>query len=172
MEQARLDLRTNLMNQTEFRSNLAREIERCKRNKQDSFALLIIDLDHFKLVNDNYGHDFGDKVLSAVADCIRDYDGAARYGGEEFCVLLPDTNKEDGFDIAERIRKMISELELELNGKTIPVTASIGLGVYPHSLKSDELNNSISTLGEILFKNTDAALYEAKHSGRNKVCIA
>jgi diguanylate cyclase (GGDEF)-like protein len=169
MEQARLDLRTNLMNQTEFKRNLAREIERCKRDKQQSFALLILDLDHFKSVNDNYGHDFGDKVLLAVADCIRSHDGAARYGGEEFCVLLPDTNDVNALHIAERIRQSISELKLELDGKMIPVTVSIGLGIYPDSLSSDELNQSNSELGEMLFKNTDAALYKAKESGRNRV---
>lgn len=169
MEQARLDLRTNLMNQTEFKRNLAREIERCKRDKQQSFALLILDLDHFKSVNDNYGHDFGDKVLLAVADSIRSHDGAARYGGEEFCVLLPDTNDADAHIVAERIREKISELNLIFDGEIIPVTASIGLGVYPDSLSSDNLNHTNSELGEMLFKKTDAALYKAKESGRNRV---
>jgi diguanylate cyclase (GGDEF)-like protein len=172
MEQARLDLRTNLMNQTEFKRNLTREIERCQRNKQNSFALLIIDLDYFKLVNDNHGHTFGDKVLSAVADCIRLYDGAARYGGEEFCVLLPDTNDSDGHHIAERIRKNISELQLMSENITVPITASIGLGIYPDSLSSIALNDNIQKLGEILFKKTDEALYTAKKSGRNQVCTA
>lgn len=172
MEQARLDLRTNLMNQTEFKQNLTREIERCQRNKQNSFALLIIDLDHFKLVNDNYGHDFGDKVLSAVADCIRVYDGAARYGGEEFCVLLPGINDSDGYIVAERIRKNISELQLMLENETVSITASIGLGIYPQSLEANDLNNDIHVLGGILFKNTDKALYDAKESGRNRICTA
>ncbi|MEI6746741.1 MAG: diguanylate cyclase [Methylococcaceae bacterium] len=113
MEKARLDLHTNLMNKVEFKRCLDREIERCQRKKQASFALLVMDLDHFGLVNTNHGHDFGDKVLLAVADCIRGYDGAARYGGEEFCVLLPDTNESNGLEIAERIRKKISELEFD-----------------------------------------------------------
>jgi diguanylate cyclase (GGDEF)-like protein len=168
-EKARFDLHTNLMNKTEFNHNLAREIERCKRHKQQSFALLILDLDHFKSINDKYGHDFGDKVLFAVADCIREHDGAARFGGEEFCVLLPDTNDVNALHIAERIRQSISELKLELDGEMIPVTVSIGLGIYPDSLSSDALNQSNSELGEMLFKNTDAALYKAKDSGRNRV---
>ena len=171
MEQARLDLRTNLMDQVEFKRCLAREIGRCQKNKQASFALLIIDLDHFKTVNDTYGHNFGDTVLLAVADCIRGYDGAARYGGEEFCVLLPNTNEKDGFDIAERIRKKIEALELTLENKPVPVTASIGLGVYPDSVEPNELDKNISTLGDMLFKNTDKALYKAKDGGRNQVSI-
>jgi diguanylate cyclase (GGDEF)-like protein len=171
MEQARLDLRTNLMDQVEFKRCLAREIGRCQKNKQASFALLIIDLDHFKKVNDTYGHDFGDKVLSAVADCIRVYDGAARYGGEEFCVLLPDTDESEGKDIAERIRAAIEGLKLTSKDKNVPVTASIGLGIYPDSLKEDELDNNISTLGDMFFNKTDKTLYEAKDGGRNRVAI-
>lgn len=171
MEQARLDLRTNLMDQVEFKRCLAREIGRCQKNKQASFALLIIDLDHFKKVNDTYGHDFGDKVLSAVADCIRVYDGAARYGGEEFCVLLPGTDESEGKDIAERIRAAIEGLKLTSKDKNVPVTASIGLGIYPDSLKEDELDNNISTLGDMFFNKTDKTLYEAKDGGRNRVAI-
>jgi diguanylate cyclase (GGDEF)-like protein len=122
-------------------------------------------------VNDTYGHDFGDKVLSAVADCIRVYDGAARYGGEEFCVLLPDTDESEGKDIAERIRATIEGLKLTSKDKNVPVTASIGLGIYPDSLKEDELDNNISTLGDMFFNKTDKTLYEAKDGGRNRVAI-
>jgi diguanylate cyclase (GGDEF)-like protein len=182
MEQARLDTRTNLLTAIEFQRCLKREIQRCLRDSQMTFALLILDLDHFKQVNDRNGHDFGDIVLLQVADCIREYDEAARHGGEEFCILLPDTRADEAQAIAERIRQRIEQQAIEnQHGTVVPVSASIGLAVYPEDLPADikteilsggkaaELSEKISSQ---IFYLADQALYKAKAQGRNRVCMA
>jgi diguanylate cyclase (GGDEF)-like protein len=182
MEQARLDTRTNLFTATEFKRCLKREIQRCLRDPHMTFGLLILDLDHFKLVNDHNGHDFGDKVLLQVANCIRDYDEAARHGGEEFSILLPDTNAAEALVIAERIRKKIEQQTLQNGeGNVVPVTTSIGLAVYPDDLPTElkaliGQNRDIAELSglvlENIFHQADQALYQAKEQGRNRVCLA
>jgi len=182
MEQSRLDTRTNLLTAIEFQRCLRREIQRSLRDSKMTFALLILDLDHFKQVNDLNGHDFGDAVLLQVADCIREYDDAARHGGEEFCVLLPNTGADKAFIIAERIRKKIEQQEMKnLQGNLVPVTTSIGLAVYPDDLpvelktqlmnsqNATELSDSVSTA---IFNRADQALYQAKRQGRNQVHMA
>jgi diguanylate cyclase (GGDEF)-like protein len=182
MEKARLDTRTNLLAPAEFQRCLNREIQRCLRDSQLTFALLILDLDHFKQVNDNHGHDFGDRVLLQVADCIRGYDEAARHGGEEFCILLPDTQPAAAAMIAERVRQHIALQQLtNQQGEMVPITASIGLAVYPDDLPI-ELKSMIEQnkdgeklselLAETLFRQADQALYQAKERGRNRVCLA
>jgi len=182
MEQARLDTRTNLLTATEFSRCLKREIQRCFRNKPLAFALLILDLDHFKLVNDLNGHDFGDKVLLQVADCIREYDEAARHGGEEFSVLLPNVNAEEAIVIAERIRHQIEQQKMiNLKGRVIPVTTSIGVAVYPDDLSpkikkqldQDKVDAVLSdVVAADIFHQADQALYQAKEQGRNQVFLA
>jgi len=182
MEQARLDTRTNLLTAIEFQRCLKREIQRSLRDSQMSFALLILDLDHFKQVNDLNGHDFGDVVLLQVADCIREYDEAARHGGEEFCILLPNISAEMAHAIAERIRQRIEQLEIKnQNGIIVPVSASIGLAVYPKDLsaeiKTEILNNQNTAelsekISSAIFYQADQALYQAKRQGRNRVSIA
>ena len=182
MEQWRFDMRVNLLTATEFKRCLNREIQRCLRAKQMNFGLLILDLDHFKQVNDGNGHDFGDQVLLKVADCIRIYDEAARHGGEEFSILLPDTNATAALDIAERIRHTIEQLQL-VNGdnNVVPVTASMGLAIYPDDLpdeltirikQGDEIAQLSQAIAETLFHQADQALYQAKEQGRNRVCRA
>lgn len=182
MEQARLDTRTNLLTATEFKRCLNREIQRCLRDKKMTFALLILDLDHFKQVNDLNGHLFGDQVLLQVANCIREYDEAARHGGEEFSILLPDTNATEAWFIAERIRQQIEQQTLKnAKGERVPVTASIGLAVYPDDLSSElktmiAQSKDVTKLSELvaenIFHRTDQALYQAKEQGRNRVCLA
>ncbi|MDI1292143.1 MAG: diguanylate cyclase [Methylobacter sp.] len=182
MEQARLDTRTNLLTATEFKRCLKREIQRCLRDKQMSFAMLILDLDHFKQVNDLNGHDFGDIVLLQVADCIREYDEAARHGGEEFCVLLPNTKLPEAVIIANRIRRQIEQKTLKnQHDKVVPVTASIGLAVFPNDLPANltamiEQGKDVAKLSELaaasVFHQADQALYQAKEQGRNRVCLA
>lgn len=182
MEQARLDTRTNLLTATEFKRCLKREIQRCLRDPHMAFGLLILDLDHFKLVNDHNGHDFGDKVLLQVANCIRDYDEAARHGGEEFSILLPNTNAAEALVIAERIRQQIEQQTLQnAEGNVVPVTTSIGLAVYPDDLPTElkaliGQNRDIAELSglvlENIFHQADQALYQAKEQGRNRVCLA
>lgn len=125
-----------------------------------SFCVLMVDIDHFKKVNDNYGHQFGDEVLKKVAngldENIRDIDMVARYGGEEFILILTHVGAELGYETAERLRIVIEELEFK---NDIRVTVSIGLAV---SEKNDTTDRIID--------RADALLYKAKNSGRNRVC--
>lgn len=182
MEQARLDTRTHLLTATEFQRCLNREIQRCLRDSQMTFALLILDLEHFKQVNDRNGHDFGDTVLLQVADCIREYDEAARHGGEEFCILLPNAHADEAQVIAERIRQKIEQQEIEnQHGTVVPVSASIGLAVYPEDLPANiktEISSGAKAAGlsekisSAIFYQADQALYKAKEQGRNRVCLA
>ncbi len=127
-------------------------------------ALLLLDLDHFKQVNDQYGHAAGDQVLASVGaalrSVVRDRDFAGRNGGEEFAVLLPDTNIPAALEIAERIRATIAEVTLP--GTDVPVTVSVGVAGFPEHA---------STL-ERLDRLADAALYVAKRQGRNRVELA
>ena len=127
-------------------------------------ALLLLDLDHFKQVNDQYGHAAGDQVLASVGaalrSVVRDRDFAGRNGGEEFAVLLPDTDVTAALDIAERIRATIAEVTVP--GTDVPVTVSVGVAGFP---------DHASTL-ERLDRLADAALYVAKRQGRNRVELA
>lgn len=131
-------------------------------------SLLMMDLDHFKQVNDSYGHDCGDQVLSQLAVLIkasvRGSDLAARYGGEEFIVLMPGTRFEDALEVAERMRALIESTPLRVNHDVgeLYKTASIGITSV----------NPMGDTGEAMIKRADTALYEAKESGRNKVVIA
>ncbi|NDL58789.1 diguanylate cyclase [Phytoactinopolyspora sp. XMNu-373] len=142
-------------------------------DRGSTMGLLMVDLDHFKRINDTYGHPFGDEVLQAVAlelqAEVRDDDACGRWGGEEFAVVLPDVGSEDSLKrVAERIRLRIESLTLQPPGDvglgdTVNLTASIGGAVYPAK--------GISTLDELLLA-ADSALYEAKNSGRNRVCLS
>jgi two-component system cell cycle response regulator len=123
----------------------------------------VADVDHFKAVNDTYGHDAGDEVLRAVAQRIlaniRSFDMAARLGGEEFVVVMPDTPPEDAMAAAERLRAKIAESPLAVvGGRAICVTASLGVAA---SIRGDE--------SATLLKRADQALYAAKRDGRNRV---
>jgi diguanylate cyclase (GGDEF)-like protein len=161
------DYLTNLLNAREFYRLLDQEIERAGRY-QEMFSLLIIDADHFKQINDTYGHQSGDRVLRELAKCLREevrnVDIPARVGGEEFAVILPSTSGEAALAIAERIRTSISEREIQLQGEeqgSVQVTVSVGMATYPHSAKD----------GKDLFHQADVALYNAKQGGRNRVSI-
>jgi diguanylate cyclase len=130
---------------------------------QDGLALLFVDLDFFKDVNDLYGHLVGDDVLRAAAQavrgCLRDVDLPARYGGEEFAVLLPQTDLQGAMTVAERIRKDIQKLRLSEEPQ-LRVTASVGVAALP--------NPAISSADQLVGA-ADAALYRAKREGRNRV---
>ncbi|ADD01916.1 response regulator receiver modulated diguanylate cyclase with PAS/PAC sensor [Thermoanaerobacter italicus Ab9] len=149
---------TNIYNRRFFMQMLEQEIERVKRNKKP-FSLIMFDLDHFKNVNDRFGHAVGDMVLKSVADTvkgrIRKTDYFARWGGEEFIILLPETSLNNAVDLAEGLRKKISETELDGIGK---VTASFGVTEY----------RDTDTIDTILLR-ADNMLYEAKRAGRNCV---
>jgi diguanylate cyclase (GGDEF)-like protein len=132
-----------------------------------TFSVMMLDLDHFKNVNDTYGHLIGDKCLVAAAKCMmhscREIDIVGRYGGEEFIILCPNTNQAEVIRLAERVRLNISTLPEEDIGYPGPLTLSIGL-ITVFELRDITINNVISKL--------DTALYAAKNHGRNQVHIA
>lgn len=153
------DTLTNIFNRYYFNSALQNEIYRAKR--YESFSLLMFDIDHFKEVNDTYGHDVGDSVLKTIAErvgsCMRESDIFARTGGEEFMIILPQTTLETANEIGERIRKCIEEYHFESLGQ---ITISLGLVAYREN----------ESFAEIV-KRVDTALYKAKNNGRNKLII-
>lgn len=164
LQYATLDALTNLNNRRQFEIRLKQEIAITKRQNNPLCAMMI-DIDFFKKVNDTYGHASGDEVLRTVASVIkahlRESDIPARYGGEEFAVLLPYTHIEEAQIVGERLRKAVEETSVHLDNFNINVTISMGLAEF-HTEES----------GEELFERADKALYEAKESGRNRVCIS
>lgn len=160
------DSLTRIYNRHSFEERLVYEIKRRRRYNHD-LSLLMIDLDHFKQVNDTYGHKAGDMVLRKVGDILnstfRSTDLAARYGGEEFVILLPHTTEKDAWALAERVREAIQSCRFSFEGKEFVVTASIGVAnVEAGSLTKDD---------DLILK-ADKALYEAKHNGRNMVVVS
>ena len=134
-------------------------------NNKKSFSVMILDMDHFKAVNDTYGHDAGDEILKAltkrIIDSIRSSDLAARIGGEEFMVLLPETNIADAYILADRIRAKIGTTPFVVSHE-IELTKTISIGIAELNLSGDN--------AAAMIKRADNALYEAKNTGRNKVC--
>jgi len=161
--QAIQDPLTGLYNRRFFNDALRRELQRSAR-RDTSMALLMIDLDHFKRVNDARGHEAGDRLLREVAAMlrrgVRAEDVIARYGGEEFMVLLPETGLSEGVVLAERLRMAFKELEVHHGGEPLgPLTLSVGVAARPES----------GTEVEELVQAADAALYRAKREGRDRV---
>ena len=158
--QATHDVLTGIWNRGALLDLLQREIERASRS-QSSTGLLMLDLDHFKKVNDTYGHLAGDVVLREVArrisEVVRSYDLVGRYGGEEFLVVLPDCFKDQALQSAERIRAVIAERPVLSAGVEILVTASIGVTV----------TTADSVAEKEILAIADTALYAAKSAGRN-----
>ncbi|MEC3977884.1 GGDEF domain-containing protein [Amycolatopsis sp. H20-H5] len=166
-EMATQDAKTGLLNDREWRNRAAGELARAA-HKHDAFAVLIVDLDNFKRVNDTRGHLAGDSVLRAVADTIRAevraYDSVGRFGGEEFVVLLPEIPDPGARAVAERIRRAIAELEvivvLDQHATVINgLSASIGIATYPDA----------GVVIDRLLYAADQAMYRAKVNGRNQV---
>lgn len=161
-----IDELTGIYNRREFNLQLKNELERSGRYSH-CFTLLLLDIDHFKKLNDTYGHQAGDEALQTIAALLkqefRDLDRVARYGGEEFIVILPETSSSIAYAVAERIRQLISAYTLPINNgeQTINVTVSGGLATFPNDGESEEA----------LIHNADRALYAAKGSGRNKIII-
>ena len=141
--------------------------EECKRSMRYGchFSVIMFDIDYFKKVNDEYGHQCGDLILklisSRIAGIIRDVDYLARYGGEEFCCLLPETDINAALQVAERFRVSVMELESDFEGATVKVTISLGVAALNEKVCSPEL----------LLKKADEALYRAKREGRNRVVV-
>ncbi|BAN36123.1 hypothetical protein; putative EAL, GGDEF, GAF domains [Sulfuricella denitrificans skB26] len=164
-EMASIDPLTNLLNRRAFQEVVNREYA-CAKRSAKPFSMLLFDLDRFKMLNDNYGHDIGDKILLGVSDTakitLRTTDWLSRWGGEEFLAILPDTDERGAFKIAERLRGEIEKFSIQLNNQKIKTTASIGIASYPRD----------GDTPDFLLKAADAALYEAKKSGRNRVVEA
>lgn len=163
LQYATLDALTNLNNRRQFEVRLKQEIATTKRQKNPLCAMMV-DIDFFKKVNDTYGHASGDAVLRTVASIIKEHlresDIPSRYGGEEFAVLLPYTHLDEAKIVGERLRKAVETTPIPIDKKNINVTISMGLAEF-----------SPQETGEDLFKRADSALYEAKESGRNRVCV-
>ena len=160
--QATLDPLTRAANRKHFNQEIESEVSRARRYGRP-LSLLLLDLDHFKLVNDTYGHPAGDYVLkhtsSIVKEILRAQDLFARYGGEEFAVVLPETNSDNAYAIAEKVRARIHGTRYEFEATQIKVTVSIGIA----SLKPG------FTGPEDLVSEADKNLYQAKNAGRNRV---
>jgi len=163
-KQARLDSLTQVYNHGYFLKILEQEAEKCKINNT-SMGLIMLDIDHFKQYNDNYGHLAGDQVLvqitQIIASHIKDSDSVGRWGGEEFCVLLPDTTGSHILEIARRIQEKVNTMALtDPDGRKLPMpTISQGIALYP-----DETNQIIK-----LVDLADKRLYIAKERGRNQI---
>ena len=163
---AELDTLTTAYNRRHFEETIAQELIRHQRCR-DGLTLLLVDIDHFKDINDTYGHQAGDKVLCELVNILqarlRSVDYLARYGGEEFVIILPHTNADDALLLAERLRKAVAGHAFAGGCVKIPVTVSIGLAPCPAEVKLSAPD---------LFHNADMAMYQAKRQGRNQVCRA
>jgi diguanylate cyclase (GGDEF)-like protein len=159
---ADLDSLTGLANRRRFRVALAREVERWRRYRVPC-ALLMLDIDHLKMVNDKFGHPVGDMVIRQIAQTLkevsRDNDTAARLGGEEFALLLAGIDLQRAVTAAERLRAALSEKRVEAVGR---VTVSIGVAACPENATSERM----------LYSASDGALYKSKNAGRDRVSLA
>jgi diguanylate cyclase (GGDEF)-like protein len=161
----RVDGLTRIYNRKHWEEALANEFARARRY-DSALSLIMFDLDHFKRLNDTYGHQCGDLVLietaSRVSETLRDAGVFGRYGGEEFAIILPETEGLGVVGVAERIRKALSTRPIVFEGKEISFSASIGIStIHPSQASYEEL------IGE-----ADAALYQAKSSGRDTICLS
>jgi diguanylate cyclase (GGDEF)-like protein len=177
-DRASTEPKTGLLNSAAWHEHVEREMARAVR-QSSSFGVLMVDLDHFKEVNDTYGHVAGDEVLKAVATVLRTetraYDSVGRFGGEEFVVLMPESPKENVMAAAERIRSRVAELRVSTrcdedgdgDGAAPPqpvvtgLSASVGVAIYPHD----------GTDAQRVLRSADAAVYLAKRRGRNQVVM-
>ena len=159
---------TDLPNRRHMSDRLRELTARATRHKQ-TFALILLDIDHFKLINDTYGHDTGDRVLCQTADVIRnklrEYDLCARWGGEEFLILLPDASAEEATEIGERIISALRNLDLadtapfsDRDNESLTISASAGVTAYQPPERYEQT-----------IQRADNAMYKAKAAGRNRV---
>lgn len=159
------DQLTDLANRRSFFEALEIEVTRYRRRSRQ-LSLLLIDIDRFKQINDAHGHPVGDAVIRDLArvmsTSVREFDGVGRIGGEEFAVLLPSTAPEAAHAVAERIRQMVEQREVEAGGVSVPYTISIGIAAMHRDFAGPAS----------LVEAADRALYAAKRAGRNRVCMA
>ncbi len=166
IQHGRFDALTGLYNRRYLMEGLTREMARAQRYAVP-LSILLLDLDHFKRINDTYGHLMGDTVLETIGTLLRDtlraIDIPGRYGGEEFCVVLPETPMEDACLLAERIRQRVAAAVFQApGGLPVAITCSIGVA---------QLREGPRDIAAML-EDADRALYQAKASGRNRVMVA
>jgi two-component system, cell cycle response regulator len=166
LELAVTDQLTGLHNRRYMTGQLGALVNRASRGG-DPVAALMIDIDHFKKINDSFGHDIGDEVLREfavrLASNVRAIDLPCRYGGEEFVVIMPDTRLEDAEKIAERIRRHVAGSPFRVSGGAESLTVTISIGVAATAGEGDN--------AEALLKRADEAMYTAKSTGRNAVIV-
>jgi len=137
------------------------EYARWKRYRAP-LSLIVVDIDFFKKINDNFGHVAGDKVLKTIAqlmdESVRETDFLARYGGEEFVIIMTDTGADDALNVADKLRVAVENCGFHYRGESVPITISCGIA---------EFKNKNDTTGSV-FERADVALYKAKDSGRNR----
>lgn len=159
------DALTELCNRRHFTELVEKELSRAQRHERP-LVLAILDLDHFKRINDSFGHIAGDAVLKQFSELLRGHiradDVAARIGGEEFAVLLPETGLDEALHFANRLRRALAEADLRPGGEPGRITVSVGLA----AMRPDRDSRGA------LMRAADAALYRAKEAGRNRVCVA
>jgi diguanylate cyclase (GGDEF)-like protein len=165
-ELSQRDPLTGLANRRRFQEIQEKTIEMVARSGEPAL-LLMLDIDHFKKVNDTYGHQAGDQTLRVVADvlskCVRPMDTVARFGGEEFAVILPNCHSAYGSMVAERIRATMEALEIAVSPtQTLRISVSIGGAFAPEWVRST---------AELWTERADVQLYQAKSTGRNRVCL-
>src|SRR5215212_7393882 len=160
------DALTGLYNRWYVIEKIDSEINRAMRHGSP-MSLLMLDIDHFKRINDTWGHAAGDEVLKSVGQLLRDscrvYDVPGRYGGEEFCIVLPETRLGNTAAVAERIRKRFESTELTCGGESVVVTASIGIAGMDEPASNEVVSHAA------LIDRADRALYSAKNRGRNRI---
>lgn len=165
-ELATRDSLTHIFNRRTFSDLAVRELARAQRNERFT-SLFMLDIDHFKVINDTYGHPIGDEALihlvKIIKDSVRMQDLYGRWGGEEFVILLAETDADEARQIAERLRQRIADSTLVINNHTIKLTVSIGISTVTGS--------NMPGL-ECMIEQADKAMYEAKHAGRNCVKLA
>ncbi len=161
--QASHDSLTGLFNRMAIFQALHNELERSRR-ESNNLSVILADIDHFKLINDRYGHLVGDAVLKElakrIASSLRTYDAVGRYGGEEFVIILPGCDEQEATNAAERIRSCIADNPIVTSGGNVSCTLSLGV--------TSALGTSVKNMDQML-KKADEALYHAKNSGRNRV---
>jgi two-component system, cell cycle response regulator len=166
LSRARNDSLTSLLNHGAILEELSREFSRCRRERKP-VSILLADIDHFKAINDTYGHQSGDAVLRAVStrllSTFRFYDHIGRYGGEEFLVVLPGCNITDAHHLSDRLRQRVSSESVELPGRSIEFTISIGIAC---------IEDFETSSPQLLVRAADEALYKAKQRGRNRIEIS
>ena len=166
IRQAHIDYLTGVNNRRYFMERAELELRRANRcgNK---LSIFMLDIDHFKMINDRYGHKVGDLVLKMLAEvcqsALRDIDVLARMGGKEFAVLLPETESSLAIEVARRLQDSINKASLPLEGD-LAIKIQVSIGVASMTSPHDNM--------DILLHRADTALYEAKNTGRNRICVA